>query len=790
MSYPVDYPQKLQDPDESRPAKRVRLDGALGVTEDTKEEMIDEEDWDDVYGDAAAAEDAKPTATEEQIGSGVEVQHEQPSATDIVVEADGGVPLPDDGLQGDGTLHIAPHEEVTHSTAQESLAHEKKDGLPRETVMDDDGQELVAQHDQLVQSTDEPSTRMAGELTEVEQNDQPANVAVSAAANDGEAPERSMSAGKLDAVTEPASAESPQPNKVPVQPLSKSEEDPEFLAAAEAQKDSTKAEWQLDSDAESSLDSDSSSGDSASDPDSDSEGGYEMLDAAAAAKILMAGEGDDDGDGGGKSKEGGNHGPRTANEVKEDRIPKPNVQITEETKITFLGTVERAVENMALIKASTSGEYQVLESGSVLCNEKREVIGAVAETLGRVQEPMYSVAFNSPAEIETLGMEHGAKVFYVDAHSTFVFTQPLKNMKGTDASNIHDEEIGEDELEFSDDEKEAEFKRQRKLAKKSGRGGISRSAFNAGERTYGAPGHDSGYTNIDRPYTNGSDGTQQSYGGGMNYDDEEGGDTEDFYQPLKRPDNLGEMMSGPPRPQQSSGRGRGRGGFDRGRGDRGRGRGRGERGRGRGGFNERSGRGGFDRNDRGGRGGNERNDRGGRGGQGRDSGFRGNAQSYPDSHNTDMPRQNGSRRTSHELPQKPSAPQGSSPPPPPPPQQYPQYPQQQSPSSYQFNGYTFQYGTQPPAPAPAPASTQGGYAGYQQPQQGGYGYQQPQAPPPGAYVNPAFYQGQQQQAGYGAYSAQQPYGQPQHGQAAPGAPAAQSQGDLADILRRLGGQGQ
>jgi H/ACA ribonucleoprotein complex non-core subunit NAF1 len=33
--------------------------------------------------------------------------------------------------------------------------------------------------------------------------------------------------------------------------------------------------------------------------------------------------------------------------------------------------------------------------------------------------------------------------------------------KGNDASNIYDEEVAEDELDFSDDEKEAEWKRRK-----------------------------------------------------------------------------------------------------------------------------------------------------------------------------------------------------------------------------------------------------------------------------------------------------------------------------------------
>ncbi|EME81019.1 uncharacterized protein MYCFIDRAFT_89729 [Pseudocercospora fijiensis CIRAD86] len=462
-------------------------------------------------------------------------------------------------------------------------------------------------------------------------------------------------------------------------------EDAEFMAAAAAQKSSKHAEWRFDeSDAESSSDSDTSS-DSSDDSDSGSDDGYEMLDPATAAKILMSGDGDEDGDNKGGGKSGGDHQPRTANEVKEEIVPKPDLTITPETKLTFLGVVDKTVENMALIKGATPGEYQVLESGSVLCNEQRQVIGAVADTFGRVQEPLYSVAFTNQKEIEELGLEYGAKVFYVDSHSTFVFTQPLKNLKGTDASNIHDEEVNEDEMEFSDDEKEAEYKRQKKLAKRGGKAAFSRSDFN------------------------------QATGG--------------FYEPLKRPDNLDQLMDAPPpRPQQGFDRGRGRGRGDRGRGDRG--RGRSDRGRGRGGFNQR----------------------GGRGGQ-------------------HQPQQAFSQ---HAQPRQPSytqpdtAPASTAP--------YQQYGHLQGPgpSTYVFNGQTYQYnGQQYPAPASQPQ----------------YYVQQPSTSaqlPSGTFVNPAFYQQQVQT------SQQQPYGgwQGHYNQAYAGAPAphqAQASGqqgpDISAILQ-------
>ncbi|KAK4548982.1 hypothetical protein LTR36_008755 [Oleoguttula mirabilis] len=876
-----------REPDEARPAKRVKLDAPLDVTEDLQDDIVDDEDWGDIYGtsdpDPVAA--AHPSATEQVLGSTSALPGEQdvPDLDEPDIDDPTSEVVERPSL---GTLpHAPPGESVQLETADAKTKSEgeaeAEDGVPIEAI--DHGEDLIMeQHAAPPPAADEASMRMVEETSGI--NGDPAariegidgqtngmgqfvqpvtnasslitDGAATLGASSGEARPSAANIDTPGAQSQPAedagmnllgsleaanggaemSAVADEARPADVKPT----EDAEFMAAAAAQKKEANPEWQFDpSDAESSSD-DSDSDDTS---DSDSDGGYELLDPATAAKILMAGEGDDDDGEGKKGKGGADHQPRTANEVKETVVPKPEVVITEDMKITELGHVEMLVENMVLIKGSTPGEYQVLESGSVLCNDKREVVGAVAETIGRVQEPMYSVAFTNAQEIENAGLSHGTKVYYVDSHSTFVFTQPLKNLKGTDASNIHDEEVAEEEMEFSDDEAEAEYKRQKKMAKKAGRGGFdgaqgTRGARGGGApRSFGAPGHDGGATFAGNGH---GDAPEQTYGGGMSYDDEP---NEEFYSPLKRPDNLSQMMAsgGPPKPQLSNDRGRGgrgRGG-DRGRGDKG--RGRGDRGRGRGGAHQdrdqRGGRGGFnpDREQRGGRGGfnQDREQRGGRGGSNQDrdqrggrgggrggqpnGAHRGNAQSFPDHHNTERP--NGGRQ--HSLPPKPNVAQASPPPPPPPTQQqypaytqYPQQPPQQAaaPQTYQFGGYTFQYGAAPPS-APTPQ---------QQPQQSYYGQQQPAAaaPPAGAYVNPAFYQGQQQHqqqhqqqqhqpqqpqwtpqqtaqwpqqqqqaAAYGAWNGQQ-YTQPGAAASQAYTSAQQQQQNLADILRRMGGQQQ
>jgi H/ACA ribonucleoprotein complex non-core subunit NAF1 len=366
----------------------------------------------------------------------------------------------------------------------------------------------------------------------------------------------------------------------------KAQLDPEFVAAAEANKSDGNAEWRFDSsDAESSSDSSDSSSDD-SDEDSDDEEGI-LLDPEEQARILMQEVADGD--------EGGvTEGPlKTANEQTEQFVAKPDIIITDDMRVLELGSVDKIVSNLAVIKANTSGEYRVLEAGSLLCLENRIVIGAISETLGRVQEPRYTVGFPSAQALEDDGIAVGTKIFYVEPHSTFVFTQPLRLAKGTDASNVHDEEVAEEELEYSDDEKEAEVKKAAKQAKKDAREGreVNNKPPPTGpsNRGRGAANIPTGPRGHNKPppvqrKSHPDSNPDPGYSAPISYDDD---DDEEMYRPLKRPDNLHEMMNaGPPPP---AGPMRGRGGFG-GRGGRGKGRGRGDfQDRGRGGFSNRGG---------------------------------------------------------------------------------------------------------------------------------------------------------------------------------------------------------
>jgi rRNA processing protein Gar1 len=296
----------------------------------------------------------------------------------------------------------------------------------------------------------------------------------------------------------------------------------------------------------SSLSTDSSDTTS-SEEDEDSEDDVALLDPAEQAKLLMA-EAIDQVDG---------EAPRTANE-QIAKFTKPDVTVTPDMAIAELGTVEKVVEQQALVRAKTSGQYRVLEVGSVLCLQDRTVLGSVFDIVGRVHEPAYTVGFPSEQGLKDSGIAVGTPVFYVEAHATYVFTQPLQLARGTDASNVHDEEVQVAEVEYSDDEQEAAHKRDLKQSRHSvaqgspvGNEGGASSPPNRPDRSRRGGGGRNKRQRLDPPRSNGPPRDSRAADApAMSYDDHDGGDAgyAEGYQPLRRPDNLTDLMQRGPQP--------------------------------------------------------------------------------------------------------------------------------------------------------------------------------------------------------------------------------------------------
>ncbi|KAI0785386.1 Gar1/Naf1 RNA binding region-domain-containing protein [Irpex lacteus] len=333
--------------------------------------------------------------------------------------------------------------------------------------------------------------------------------------------------------------------------------------------------------------------DDESSSDSDSE--PEIKDKAPAKPSQEDVLGDDEEDGGTGANMTAEQ-MRTKNEVGESTVMIPEIEeVGEDEVLDKVGEVMSIIDKVVIVKGTPSqvqsrGSEKALDSDTLLVFEDRKVLGYVWETFGPTHQPFYRVQFNDAYPLDTEKVRISRPVFHVPARSNFVFVGLLKQLKGSDASNAHDEEPGEDELEFSDDEAEREHKRA--LAdKRAGREPSSRQTTPGPSRIrdpymtddlYGANPYDAAYNDMDF-------GAGPSRPPPMPYDDDPYADSYGV------PDAPSTSVSSKPVVQPSSptpsttstqntyehSRGRGRGGRDRGRG-RGQDRRRGDRGRGRG----------------------------------------------------------------------------------------------------------------------------------------------------------------------------------------------------------------
>lgn len=337
-------------------------------------------------------------------------------------------------------------------------------------------------------------------------------------------------------------------------------QDSEFLEAAAALQGQSDAEWQYDSsDAEAFAAQNAASSDSSDTSDSsDSEDeDVQTLTREEIIAGLLEMDGDEDDEGGGSGKKGAKEtGPTTQHEQPRPPVIRIEKVVTLDMKITEFGVLEHIIEQplgnglVSLdlsIKSVRSDAERVLDIGSLVCLEDRRMVGAISETFGPVKSPFYMVPFASIAEVQALGLEKGTRLYYVDEDAIFVFTEPLRHFKGSDASNIYDEEVADHEMEFSDDEAEAEHKKRNKEQKQANARLRDPRPVNTTARS---------------PTQYRKSGvmpakTQEYPVEAMNYDDNDEADVqeEDGYTVLQRPEKL---QNGPPqRGSMSLGRGRG-----------------------------------------------------------------------------------------------------------------------------------------------------------------------------------------------------------------------------------------
>ncbi|CAI8615995.1 unnamed protein product [Vicia faba] len=156
---------------------------------------------------------------------------------------------------------------------------------------------------------------------------------------------------------------------------------------------------------------------------------------------------------------------RSMNEI-QNLPPVPTVDVTLEPhhKMQPVGVVMSTLGAKVVVEGVD--KHEPLNEGSILwLTESRKPLGLVDEIFGPVKNPYYVVRYNSENDIPA-GIQGGTTlVSCVPEFADHVLNNTDLYRKGYDASGPNDEELS-DEIEFSDDEKEAEYRKMQKMTKR------------------------------------------------------------------------------------------------------------------------------------------------------------------------------------------------------------------------------------------------------------------------------------------------------------------------------------
>ncbi|PON35082.1 H/ACA ribonucleoprotein complex, subunit Gar1/Naf [Parasponia andersonii] len=169
---------------------------------------------------------------------------------------------------------------------------------------------------------------------------------------------------------------------------------------------------------------------------------------------------DEEEDGGGATR-----GPiKSKNELEvPPSVPPVNATLQPHHHMLPVGVVLSILGTQVIVEGIE--KHDPLNDGSILwITESRSPLGLVDEIFGPVKNPYYVVRYNSESEVPA-GIHAGTSISFVTEFASHVLYNKDVYKKGYDASGANDEEVS-DEAEFSDDEKEAEYKRMQKMTKR------------------------------------------------------------------------------------------------------------------------------------------------------------------------------------------------------------------------------------------------------------------------------------------------------------------------------------
>ena len=157
------------------------------------------------------------------------------------------------------------------------------------------------------------------------------------------------------------------------------------------------------------------------------------------------------------------------NEKERKDYPIP-FEVTNEDKFEECGIVKNIIENEILMTGINNNVLKVLNLDNIIFLPNKKYIGFIDDVIGQIDNPVYAIKIY-PNIIEEKIIEKinpGDKLFFCSNKANVINAIELKNKsKGCDASNAFDEEVSEDERDYSDDEEEVKAKVRRKNNKKN-----------------------------------------------------------------------------------------------------------------------------------------------------------------------------------------------------------------------------------------------------------------------------------------------------------------------------------
>nr|CAN75706.1 hypothetical protein VITISV_031419 [Vitis vinifera] len=143
-------------------------------------------------------------------------------------------------------------------------------------------------------------------------------------------------------------------------------------------------------------------------------------------------------------------------------VPPLDVTLQPHHQTLPVGVVSSIIGAKVIVEGAE--KHKPLTEGSILwITESRSPLGLIDEIFGPVKNPYYVVRYNSDSEVPA-GINEGTFISFVPQFANHILNERNLYKKGYDASGENDEEVSD--VEFSDDEEEAEHKRTLKMIKR------------------------------------------------------------------------------------------------------------------------------------------------------------------------------------------------------------------------------------------------------------------------------------------------------------------------------------